>query len=144
MATLLACRHCGCDRYQVKNGSSPTGVARYKCGECKRTYAKQSKARGYPATLRLLAVRMYVDGTNFRRIARTLEVNPQSVVNWVNAYHHKAIQNHDQVHDFPHENNAKDALTTQATDEKNQAASLGTLEGDELFTFVGSKKNALT
>ena len=81
MSSSAVCRHCGCDRYQVKNGSSPTGVARYKCGDCKRTYSTQSKARGYPATLRLLAVKMYVDGTNsgetkflpIRCIARTLE-----------------------------------------------------------------------
>ena len=28
---------------------------------------------------------MYVDGGNFRRIARALKVAPQSVINWVNA-----------------------------------------------------------
>lgn len=29
---------------------------------------------------------MYVDGLNLRRIARTLQVNHQSVINWVNAH----------------------------------------------------------
>ena len=29
---------------------------------------------------------MYADGMNFRRIARQLGVNHQTVINWVNAY----------------------------------------------------------
>jgi transposase-like protein len=32
---------------------------------------------------------MYADGINFRRIARQLGVNRQSVVNWVRAYVHQ-------------------------------------------------------
>ena len=41
---------------------------------------------GYPQAVRNQAVRMYVDELNFRRIARTLQVNHQSVINWVNAH----------------------------------------------------------
>ncbi|MBC7526403.1 MAG: helix-turn-helix domain-containing protein, partial [Chthonomonadaceae bacterium] len=32
-------------------------------------------------------LRLYLEGTNFRRIGRLLEVAPQTVINWVNAYH---------------------------------------------------------
>ncbi len=57
---------------------------------------------------------------NFRRIGRVLGVNHQSVVNWVNAYH---------------------ALLPAAEQAVSQPK---TLEMDELFTFVGSKKRRPT
>ena len=55
-------------------------------------------------------------GTNFRRIGRILGVNHQSVINWVNAYH------------------------SSLPAAEAPVASPETLEMDELFTFVGSKK----
>ena len=61
---------------------------------------------------------MYVDGQNFRRIARHLGVDHKSVINWVNA--HAAQQKQAPV-----------------PDDVNNA------EMDELFTFVGSKKQSL-
>ena len=64
---------------------------------------------------------MYVDGANFRRIARSLGVNHQSVINWVNA--HVA-----QLPDKP-----------PRSDEPPEVAEL-----DELFTFVGEKKTERT
>lgn len=70
--------------------------------------------------VRQQAVRLYVDGLNFRRIARTLGVNPQSVINWVNAYA-------EQVPD-----------TLPTPEETVKVAEL-----DELFTFVGRKKRRL-
>ncbi len=62
---------------------------------------------------------MYVEGINFRRIARLLGVNPQSVVNWVNAYQAK--------------------IAGQA---REKAAAVGSqkIEMDELWTFIGEKK----
>lgn len=62
------------------------------------------------------AVRMYVDGMNFRRIARTLKVNHQTVINWVNE--HAA-----SVPDRP-----------PTADSEPEVVEL-----DELFTFVGEK-----
>jgi transposase-like protein len=63
------------------------------------------------------AVQLYVDGLNFRRIARVLKVAPQSVVNWVNA----------RAAELP----AQPPTPT---------GPLAVNELDELFTFVGSKK----
>jgi hypothetical protein len=53
---------------------------------------------------------------NFRRIGRVLSVNHQSVINWVDAYHANL--------------SAPEQVVTRPE----------TLEMDELFTFVGSKK----
>jgi len=65
-------------------------------------------------------VRLYLEGTNFRRTGRVLGVNHQSVVNWVNAYHAS----------LP----AAEAAVAEPE----------TPEMDELFTFVGSKKRKPT
>ena len=69
--------------------------------------------------LRKKALKMYVDGINFRRIGRFLGVHHQSVINWVNA-------SADQVPDAP--------VPEQVDD----------VEMDELFTFIGSKKRKST
>lgn len=65
-------------------------------------------------------MRLYLEGTNFRRIGRILSVNHQSVINWVNAYHASLLA------------------------ARQPAAAPETLEMDELFTFVGSKKRKPT
>ena len=67
-----------------------------------------------------LLQQMYADGMNFRRIARHLGVNHQTVINWVNAY--------------------ADQLPEQPTQPNN----VGVVELDELFTFVGQKKTPVT
>ena len=59
-------------------------------------------------------------GTNFRRIGRILGVNHQSVINWVNSYH----------------------AGLPAAEQSPTAPE--TLEMDELFTFIGSKKRKPT
>ncbi|MBP9502428.1 MAG: hypothetical protein KBF17_09735 [Candidatus Promineofilum sp.] len=61
---------------------------------------------------------MYVDGLNFRRIARTLQVNHQSVINWVNAH----------VANLPN--------TPPLSTDRPEVVDL-----DELFTFVGEKRS---
>jgi transposase len=63
---------------------------------------------------------MYLDGMNFRKIARHLGVVHQTVINWI---------------------------TTEADrlpDQPAQPESVETAELDELFTFVGEKKTVPT
>jgi transposase-like protein len=86
---------------------------------CQRKYTPEPKQPGYPASLRKRAVEMYVDGGNFRRIARHLKVNHQTVANWV-AEH-------------------AEALPAAPVPEKVKDA-----EMDELFTFIGTKKTRST
>ena len=74
------------------------------------------KLRGDSNDLKATAHRMHVDGMNFRRIARHLNIHHQTVINWVKAAA-------DQVPETP---------PIPATSE--------TTERDELFTFVGQKK----
>ena len=78
---------------------------------------------GYTAEVREQAVKMVVDGANFRRAGRYLKVNHQSVVNWFNAATHKL-----KAEEAP----------LQPSGESD------VVELDELFTFIGDKKTKST
>lgn len=113
---MIHCPHCSSSEQQTKSGHTRTGSQRYRCKDCERIYTPEPKPLGYPEETKREAVRLYLEGTNFRRIGRVLGVNHQSVVNWVNAYH---------------------AGLPAA---ERAVAQPETLEMDELFPFVGSKK----
>ncbi len=82
---MIQCPHCSSSEHQTKSGHTRTGSQRYRCKECQRIYTPEPKPLGYPEETKREAVRLYLEGTNFRRIGRILSVNHQSVVNWVNA-----------------------------------------------------------
>ena len=81
--------------------------------------------RGYNLALRRQALKLYVDGMNFRRIARHLEVNHQTVINWVNQA-------------------AANLPAPPLPKERQSEKSVDTLELDELYTFVSQKKSQPT
>lgn len=110
------CPYCQATDNQIKAGRTGAGSQRYLCKRCRRRYTPHQKARGYPDEMRQQAVRLYADGMNFRQIARQLIVNPQTVINWVNAY------------------------TASLPEEPPLPAEVEVIEQDELFTFVGDKK----
>ena len=65
---------------------------------------------------------MYIDGLNLRRIGRQMRINHQTVANWINK------------------------LTKEIDPEQAPIPELGewdTVELDELYTFVGQKKQNL-
>jgi len=62
---------------------------------------------------------MYLDGLNYRRIGRLLGVDHVSVMNWVNAY-------------------------AEQVDEAPVPDSVDTVEMDEVYTFIGTKKTDST
>ncbi len=91
-----------------------------RCRGCGYRYTPVPKPLGYSADMRTQALKMYVDGLNFRRIARLLGVHHQTVINWVNAHAKR-------VPDAP-------PLPSQ----------VATVEMDELYTFVQTKKKKST
>jgi transposase-like protein len=101
---------------QVKAGKQSSGSQRWKCQHCQRRYTPEPTEHGYPETTRQLAIKMYVDGLNYRRIGRLLGVDHKSVINWVNAH------------------TARLAPAPVPT-------AVSRAELDELFTFVGAQKN---
>ena len=112
------CQQCQSREKQVKRGFNHSGSKRWKCQVCSKRYTPQPKEQGYPDELWYQAVKMYVDGMNYRRIAHHLGVDHKSVMNWVKAY-------------------AAQLDNAPVPQDVNNA------EMDELFTFVGSKKQNL-
>ena len=119
---MQQCPFCKSSEKQIKSGKNRCGSQRFLCQECGKTYTPVPKQQGYGEEVREKAVRMYVEGINFRRIGRLLGVNHQSVVNWVNKHHLKVSGKAEQ----------KISQTTAET-----------IEMDELWTFVGEKKTKL-
>jgi len=117
---MSRCPHCEATADQTIYGRTKRGSRRYKCRAYQRFYAPEPLPLGYGDDVKREAVRLYLEGANFRRIGRVLGVNHQSVINWVDAYHA--------------------SLPAAAA----PVASPETLEMDDLFTFIGSKKRGRT
>lgn len=115
----MNCPKCKSRKGQVKNGLNKSGSQKYRCRECGTVYTPEPRENGYPADTRLLAIRMYVEGSSYGSIGRVLKVNPQSVANWVSTYTAE--------------------LPKAPLPDKVKKAEL-----DELFTFVGKKKTKST
>ena len=114
------CPYCRSSERQVKSGFNRTGTQRLQCQSCRRQYTPVPNPLGYDDKTREQALKLYLEGNGLRRIGRLLWVNHQSVANWVNAAHARL--------------RAKRAAAPIAED-------VGTLEMDELFTFVATKKS---
>lgn len=121
----VSCPTCGQTTKQHRAGTNPSGTGRRECRHCGRTYTPQPKKHGYDLSLRRAALKMYVDGLNFRRIARDLSVNHQTVINWVNAA-------------------ATNLPVPPPPWERRKEKAVETLELDELYTFVSQKKKSPT
>ena len=116
---MNTCPKCKETSHQRKCGRTVAGSQQYSCKHCKTKYTPEPKERGYPDEMRLQAIKMYVDGINYRRIARHLAIHHTTVINWVKAF---AAQLPDAP--LPEE--------------------LHTIELDELFTFIETKKSVST
>ncbi len=121
----LICPTCGETTKQHRAGKNATGTLRRECRHCGRTYTPEPKTQGYGVEVRHQALKLYVDGTNFRRIGRHLDINAQTVANWVD----KAVAN------IP---------PPPPPRERQHETGVETLEMDEIFTFISQKKNAPT
>jgi transposase-like protein len=118
----MKCSHCESENV-VKAGLNRSGSQRYVCKACQRHFTPRPNPMGYSTVIREQAIKMVVDGANYRRTGRYLQVNHQSVANWVTAATAKL--------------KAGDAPRPEVGDSD-------TAELDELFTFVGRKKTKST
>jgi len=80
------CPQCHATRRQIKDGRTRAGSQRYRCKLCGFRYTPEPKEKGYDEEIRLQALTLYLDGVSLRGVSRILEVNHQSVANWVNTY----------------------------------------------------------
>jgi LacI family transcriptional regulator len=78
----MVCAFCQRTEGQAKAGLNK-GVQRYKCAYCRRRYLAETRPRGYPDEVRRAALSLYAQGIKIREIGRRLEVNHQTVINWI-------------------------------------------------------------
>jgi transposase-like protein len=116
---MLKCPNCEATTRQNKAGKTEAGSQRYRCMHCQRKYTPEPKPQGYSDKVRQRALELYVDGGNFRRIARHLKVSHRTVSLWVTAH--------------------AETLPAAPVPQKVKEA-----EMDELFTFIGDKKTKST
>ena len=112
---MQRCPHCQATERQVKGGFNRTGSQRYQCQLCLRQYTPESHPLGYDDQTKAIALKLYLEGNGFRSISRLLSVNHQSVINWINGYYAQLRTKKDAAPD---------------------SESPGTLEMDEMFTFI--------
>ena len=117
---MFTCPTCHHTRYQIKDGLTGAGSQRVRCRACGQRYTPVPKPQGYPNDIRQQALKLYVDGLNFRRITRILGMHHQSVINWVHA------------------------AAAAVPDPTPAPSEADTIELDELYTFVGHKKTGST
>ena len=110
------CPYCEQNDRSVKAGFNPGGSQRYRCQTCRRYFTPQPDPQGYDPALHEQALKLYLEGTSFRATGRLLNINHQTVANWIKA----------QAEQLPQ------IVTDQSVTE--------TIEIDELFTFLGHKK----
>ena len=117
---MKACQQCGSSAI-VKNGKYPSGSQRFKCRACGQVTTPQPNRNGYDDHTRTTALRLTLEGNSFASAGRVLEINPQTVANWV------------KIH--------VDSLPEQPAKPRGEPEQV---EVDELFTFIGSKKTGPT
>lgn len=79
------CPHCQSDKRQHKAGFTASGSPRVHCSACDKDYTPRPKIRGYPPEIRQQALALVLEGLSLRAVARIVQVNPQSVANWLAA-----------------------------------------------------------
>lgn len=82
----ITCPKCYELTRQVKDGRTPSGSQRYRCRHCGCRYTPFPLTNGYDEEVRFQALQLYLEGMSMRQIARLLEVNHQSVANWMQDY----------------------------------------------------------
>lgn len=83
---MMECPACHGRGRQIKDGFTHANSQRYRCKLCGHRYTPAQKNRGYDDDIRLQAMTLFLEGVSLREISRVLNVNHQSVANWVNRY----------------------------------------------------------
>lgn len=127
MLGMIKCPHCQSCQRQTKFGFTRFHSQRYRCAACARIYTPSPKPQGHPAKVRQEAVRYSLEGLSQRKIARLLDVSPQSVANWL-YQGAAALQNLQAQGHMP------------VVPPELAAHSKGVMEQDELYTFCNAKR----
>lgn len=80
------CPKCRQKTNQTKAGFTPAGSQRLKCAHCHLRYTPTAKETGYDEEVRLQALQLRLEGFTLRQIGRMLDVNHQTIANWMHDY----------------------------------------------------------
>ncbi|MEJ2748419.1 MAG: helix-turn-helix domain-containing protein [Anaerolineae bacterium] len=97
---MPSCPKCFKNQQQIKDGFTPAGSQRYRCKLCGCRYTPEAKDWGYSEEIRLIALRLHLEGHSLRAISRALDVNHQSVANWINDFTAYMPANHEDLIDM--------------------------------------------
>jgi len=86
MTARPTCPRCNKTRRQARDGRTAAGSQRYRCALCGCRYTPQPRDLGYDEEIRFQALQLYLEGHSMREVARRLDVNHQSIANWMRAY----------------------------------------------------------
>ena len=113
------CPACG-SRHLIKNGSAHNGKPKYQCKSCGRQFVVNSTKTTVPQEIKQLIDRLLLERISLRGIARVTQVS----WSWLQDYA-----------------NQKLARTPQQVKVSGKSPGRLTIECDEMWSFVDSKKN---
>ena len=79
----MGCPSCHSKEVQIRDGFTPAGSQRMRCKLCGCRYTPLPKEKGYDEDVRLQALTLHLEGISLREVGRLLDVNHQSVANWI-------------------------------------------------------------
>lgn len=79
----LKCKHCDSEKYA--RAGIHKGNQRYKCKDCNRHFT-DTPARGFPESLKLFAVMLFMSRVSQLRISKLLGVSNVAVMKWIRIY----------------------------------------------------------
>jgi len=82
----MSCPKCGAREKQIKDGKTAAGSQRFRCKVCHCRYTPEPRDQGYDEEVRLQALTLHLEGVSLREIGRLLNVNHQSIANWITDY----------------------------------------------------------
>ena len=111
----MNCVRCGENTKQNKPGYTKSDSQRYMCMHCKKSYSPEPKKREYSEDFKLKAIKIYLEGNSCRAVGRIMGIGKNVVLNWIKQCAKKLVMENPKIVDI--------------------------IEMDELYTFLGDKKN---
>jgi hypothetical protein len=119
----IACSHCHSKTIR-KNGSTSAGKQKYECLSCRKQFVEDPQNKLIPEDLKERIRRSLLERVSLEGICRIFDVS----MPWLLEFMNTTIQS------LPDDLNA-------AVIAENDEFEVAVLEGDEMWSFVGSKKN---
>lgn len=115
----MRCKNCKREDKQIKAGKTKAGSQMYKCNHCKKRYTPNLKERRNSKEIRKQAIKLYMEGNSGRAVGRIVGISKNTCLYWIRNY-------------------------AKEIEPKNTAnGRVNVIEMDELYNFVGRKKQTL-